>query len=138
MATIVGTEGFTNGGYDLPDSKEQGNPVFDKLEAFMERMATHTHTGADSNSITLNIAKGVQNLTNIVDFTWDVVLGYPNKYRASVPVAVGSTFDDNVRTFYYMEAGFPKIFYPTIERIDNMNYYIISSDNTIDIKVVTI
>jgi len=138
MADIPDTEGFSNGAYQIPDPKEQGNDVFDILEEFMERMATHTHTGADSHSITLNISKGVQTLIATVDFTWDVVVGYPDKFRAAIPVAVGSTFDDNVRTYYYMDAGVPKIFYPTIEKIDASNYYIIANVNTIDLKVVTI
>lgn len=136
MSTIPGTEGFTNGPYEIPDPKEAGNSVFDKLEEFMDRMATHTHSGADSNSITLNISKGVQELVNTIDFVWDLVSA--DKYRASVPTAVGANFDDNVRTYYYRDGAEPKEFHPTIEKIDNSNYYIYSNDNTIDLKVVTI
>jgi len=136
MSDITGTEGFTNGPYEIPDPKEAGNNVFNILEEFMERMATHTHVGADSNSITLNISKAVQNLTSTVDFTWDLVS--TDKYRASVPTAVGANFDDNVRTYYYVDGAEPKEFQPTIEKIDNSNYYIYSNDNTIDLKVVTI
>ena len=54
---ISGTEGFTGGAYQIPDDRDKGNDVFDTLEAFMERMANHQHTGQDSKTISLNIAK---------------------------------------------------------------------------------
>jgi len=146
MPIIDGTENFTNGPYEIPDSKETGNSVFDKLEEFMERMATHTHNGSDSNSITLNISKAIQDLENTVDFTWTLVS--PGRYRALVDVAVGSTFDDNVRTYYYRVAGGPpQQFYPTIERQSNTQYYLYTNtvripltepQDNVNLRIVTI
>ena len=147
MAIIDGTENFTNGPYEIPDAKETGNSVFDKLEEFMERMATHTHNGSDSNSITLNIAKAIQDLQgNGVDFTWTLVS--PGRYRALVDVAAGSTFDDNVRTYYYrVDGGAPQQFYPSVERLSNTQYYLYTNvvksplDNpiqNINLRIVTI
>lgn len=138
MAIIEGTETFENGAYEIPDSKETGSSVFDKLEEFMERMANHRHQGKDSNEITLNIQKAVQELeAGGVDFTWNLVSA--GRYRALIDVAAGSTFDDNVRTYYYkVGAGEPNQFYPTIEKIDNTQYYLYSNDNSINLKVVTI
>lgn len=147
MGIIAGTENFTNGPYEIPDPKETGNSIFDKLEEFMERMATHTHNGSDSNSITLNIAKGVQDLEGEgVDFTWTLVS--PGRYRALVDVVAGSTFDDNVRTYYYrVGGGAPQQFYPSIERISNTQYYIYMNtirvplnapDPNVNLRIVTI
>jgi hypothetical protein len=144
MSVINGTENFTNGAYEIPDDKETGAPVFDKLEEFMERMATHTHSGADSNTITLNIAKGVQSLQAGVDFSWNPVS--PGRYRALVDVIAGSTFEDNVRTYYYqIGSGEPREFYPTVEKHPTVTtqYYLYSNVNVIDgenvnLKVVTI
>ena len=143
MSIIEGTEKFTNGAYEIPDAKETGNSVFDKLEEFMERMAKHQHLGADSNTISLNIQKAVQELeANGVDFTWTLVSA--GKYRALVDVAAGSTFDDNVRTYYYREgSGEPKEFYPTIEKLNDSQYYVLANvamigANHVNLKVVTI
>lgn len=143
MSVINGTENFTNGPYEIPDNKETGSSVFDKLEEFMERMATHTHDGSDSNTITLNIQKGVQDLeANGVDFTWTLVS--PGKYRALVDVIAGSTFDDNVRTYYYREGSSePKAFFPTVEKVSDLQYYLYSNvamigANHVNLKVVTI
>lgn len=147
MAIINGTQNFTNGPYEIPDAKETGNSVFDKLEEFMQRMATHTHNGSDSNSITLNIAKAVQELEcGGVDFTWTLV--EDGKYRALIDVAVGSTFDDNVRTYYYRVNGDPpQQFHPTIERVSNAQYYIYMNvvkvpltklEPNVNLKVITI
>jgi len=143
MSIIEGTENFTNGGYPIPDDKETGSSVFDKLEEFMERMANHQHLGADSKPITLNIQKAVQELeANGVDFTWTLVS--VGKYRALVDVAAGSTFDDNVRTYYYREgSGEPKEFYPTIEKVSDSQFYLFANvamigANHVNLKVVTI
>jgi len=141
MAIVTGTEGYGGGPYEIPDPKETGNSVFDKLEQAIERLATHTHQGIDSSEITLNIAKGVQELLAGADFVWDQV--GTDKYRAAIQTdtgtSAGATFDDNVRTYYYRSGGSePKQFFPTIEKIDNTNYYIYSNDNTIDLKVITL
>lgn len=144
---IPDTEGYTNGAYVIPSPKEAGNDVFDILEEFMHRLATHSHTGADSKNISLNITKGVDefDFTSVsAPYAWDEYdpVNAPATYRALLPInAVATSFDENIRHYYYRESGAssePRRFYPTIEKFDNDSYYIYVNDNTIDIKVVTI
>jgi hypothetical protein len=133
---VVGTEDYTGGPVEIP-TNEIGNDVFDILEEFMERLATHQHQGVDSKSISLNIEKDQQTFVRGVDFTW-ASLGDGN-YEAALPVAAGSTFDGNLREYYFIDAdGYPKRYYPTIVKVDNSNYKVLSNDNDINIKVITL
>jgi len=148
MAIVIpGTEGYTNGAYEIPSPKEAGNDVFDILEEFMQRIANHSHTGADSKNISLNIEKSVDefDFTSLsAPYTWNEFdpVNQPSTYRALLPINSKATgVDENVRFYYYREfraSSEPKRFYPTIEKYDNSNYYIYVNDNTIDIRVVTI
>lgn len=54
---ISGTSSYSNGAYQLPQDDDSGSTVFSILEDFMERIATHDHTGSDSKSITANFSK---------------------------------------------------------------------------------
>ena len=54
---IDGTSSYSGGAYQLPQDDDSGATVFSILEEFMERMATHNHTGSDSKSITANFSK---------------------------------------------------------------------------------
>jgi hypothetical protein len=135
---ISGTSGFTNGPYEKPADKEKGNDVFETIEEFMERMATHSHSGADSNEISLNIAKDLEEFINGVSLTWNL-LG-ESMYRASIAVPVATTYDASIRKFLFKDAEHTEWteFYPTVEKIDDNNFYVYSNDNTMDIKVVTL
>jgi len=133
---IAGTENYSGGPYQINDPTESGNEVFDLLEEFMQRMATHSHTGQDSAIISLNIEKGVQSLVSGVDFVWDAQGN--DIYRATIPVATGGTFDGNVRHYYYLNGTEPVEFHPTIEKIDANTYYLYANDNTVDLKVITL
>lgn len=138
---IPGTETFTNGGIERPKSGDKGNEdVFAILETFMERMATHSHSGADSSTINLNFEKETQVFTSLTGLTW-TDLG-EGTYRTSLalPVGVTKTFDQLDRFFYLSRDGGTTYqrFYPNVEKIDDSNYYVFSNDNTIDIKVVLI
>ena len=54
---ITGTTGFTKGAIQKPSSKDSGSTVFNTLETFMTRLATHTHDGADSEIISRTVSK---------------------------------------------------------------------------------
>lgn len=130
---IAGTEAFTDGPYQKPATNDKGQTVFDVLEEFMERMANHSHSGADSREISLNIAKDVSSFQSGVNLLWTLVS--TDNYRAELTVAGGALYDQTIRKFYLSDG---TEFYPTVERIDATTYYIYSNDNTLNIKVITL
>lgn len=133
---IVGTEDFTNGPIQIPEDTDVGNEVFDVLEQFMERLATHSHAGADSQKISLNIEKDITVFTVGVDLSWNNEGN--DVYKAQLTVPVAGTFDGNIRRFYFNDGTTWREFFPDVEKIDNSNYYIYSNDNTINVRVVTL
>ena len=54
---IPGTSTLTGGVYQKPTISDSGSEVFDILETFMERMAAHSHSGADSLGINVTLTK---------------------------------------------------------------------------------
>jgi hypothetical protein len=134
---ITGTEGFTNGPVLKPSDKDQGpNEVFAILETFMERIATHSHTGADSKEISVNFSKSTQDLAETVDYTWNAQGDHI--YRATITIAAPGT-EDNLRSYFYKsptEVDWVE-FQPDVERVDATSYYLFTNDNSIDeIRVV--
>lgn len=133
---IVGTEAYTSGAIQKPVNKDSGNVVFTTIEDFMERLATHSHTGADSKKISLNIEKDNAEFVSGVDFTW--TLSSTGRYRAQLPVVVGVDFSTTLRRFFHNDGADWIEFIPTIEQISESSYYIYTNDNSWNIKVVTI
>lgn len=134
---ITGTETFTNGPYQVPTDTDVGNDVFSLLEEYMERMATHSHGGADSKKITLNIEKDIHNFVRTVDLAWNIEGN--DTYKAVFPTAELKDFDDTIRRFYYSTDLTNWIeFYPTIEKIDSTSYHLYANANDIDVRVVTL
>jgi len=134
---IVGTELYSGGAIEKPLNKDQGNDVFATLEAFMERLATHDHTGQDSKVISLNISKDIELFQVGINLTWTAQ--GDDIYRATVPVPVATTYDASIRKFLFDDgAGNFAEFYPRVEKIDANNYYVYVNDNTLDITVVTL
>lgn len=133
---IVGTEGFTNGVYTRLKDGDRGDDIFDTLEVFMERMATHTHSGADSSSISLNIEKDITELVQGVTLFW-TDLG-DNNFVATIPVAAGAAYDTSIRKYFLQTAGGYTEFYPTIEKVDAQNYLLYANEALSPIRVVTL
>ena len=133
---ITGTETYTNGPYEIPQDSDVGNTVFQILEEYMERMATHSHSGSDSKKISLNIEKDFQTFTVGVDLFWSDQGN--NVYRAQLDTPVAGSVDGNIRRFYFSDGTTWREFFPTVEKIDNDSYYIYTNDNTINVRVVTL
>lgn len=131
---ITGTENFTSGVYEKPSSKDTGDIWTDIIETFMDRMANHSHSGADSKKITLNIAKLVQDLTSGVDFTWSD-LG-DDVYEATIDFTSPATYDDNIRKYYYLDGANYVEFYPTVEKVDSDTIKLRSNKNGFDLRIV--
>ena len=134
---IAGTESFTGGPYQLPENGDRGEAdVFDILEQALERLANHSHSGVDSNSISLNIEKDIEAFTIGTNLSW--VLQTFDTYRAQLDVPAGTTFDTSIRKYFFSDGADWVEFYPEVEKIDDNNYYIYANDNTINIRVITL
>lgn len=137
---IPGTTGFTNGAYQIPDDRDRGNTVFQTLEDFMNRMATHGHTGADSKTIALNIAKDqTEFLVGVNEVNWTLLTN--GLYRGIVAVPAATTYDLSIRKYFTRKRATidPWVeFYPTVNKINDSSYYMFTNSNDIEIKVVTL
>lgn len=134
---IVGTELYSGGGIEKPLNKDQGNDVFSTIEDFMERIATHDHTGQDSKQISLNISKDIELFQVGVNLTWTAQGN--DTFQGAIAVPVATTYDASIRKFYFDDgAGNFAEFYPRIEKVDANNYFIYVNDNTLDVRVVTL
>lgn len=134
---VSGTESFTGGAYEIPATNDKGDTVFSLLETVLERLATHSHSGEDSNKISLNIEKDIEDLQAGVGLLWSD-LGNEN-YRATLSVPSGTTYDTSVRKFYLHDGnGNFAEFYPTVEKIDNNQYYLYANEQLSNLRVVTL
>lgn len=133
---IVGTETFTNGPYIRPSNNDKGDVIFPLLESIIDRLATHSHSGADSNKISLNIEKDVEDLVSGATLFW--VDQGNDTFRAPVAVPAGASYASSIRKFYLKRAGNFVEFYPTTEYIDDSNYYVIANEALADLRVVTL
>jgi len=133
---IAGTEAFTNGPYTKPTDGDKGDNIFDRLEEFMDRMAAHSHSGADSNSISLNIQKDIEDLVEGSTIFW-VDLG-SNQFEATVAVPAGTSYDLSIRKFFVGEDGNFNEFYPTVEKISTSSFKVFASEAIANLRVVTL
>lgn len=135
---ISGTENYGNGAYIIPTDDDTGNSVFADLEVMFERLATHSHTGADSASISLNFTKIAENYIRGAALTW-ISIG-DGLFRAVVNIDDPTpTYDANLRTLFYRSTatGFLwEVFAPRTEKITDSSYYVYSNDNQIDLRTV--
>jgi hypothetical protein len=133
---VTGTETYTNGPYVRPSNNDKGDVVFPLLESIIERLATHSHSGADSNRISLNIEKDVEDLIGGVTLLW--VDQGNDTFRAPVAVPAGASYAGSIRKFYLKRAGNFVEFYPTTEYVDDNNYFVIANEALTDLRVVTL
>lgn len=129
---IIGTEGYTNGPILKPSDKDQGpNEVFSTLETYLERLATHSHTGADSKEISVNFSKSTQDFAETTDYTWD---DQGNSIsRATITINTPAT-ETNLRQYFYKSPTQTEWtqFNPDVERINATSYYLYLNDTSVD------
>ena len=136
---VQNTENYTGGPYVLPSNGDRGEAeVFDVLETFLERLATHSHTGQDSTSLTLNIEKDIAEFTNGVDLSW--ILVSTDRFRAEIVVAENKSYDETIRKYFVLDplTNEYKEWYPEVEKATNTSYYIYTNDNTISLRIITL
>lgn len=148
MATnIAGTEIFTNGPYQKPEAGDAGDEWATVLEGLIDRITTHSHQGADSKTLTLNISRDTQDLSTAGTLTWTPILegpattGYESNTIDMTQAAPSglATFDGNTRHFYKLTTGGYYVeFYPTIEKITATTYKIITNEAIATIRIIYI
>ena len=131
---ITGTETFTKGAYQKPASKDTGDVWTDVIEEALERLANHSHSGAHSKKITLNIEKEVQLLSNGVDISY-VDTGY-NVYEIEFDLPLVADYDSNIRKYYYLDGAEYKEFFPTTEKVSSSRMKLRTSKNGFDLKII--
>jgi hypothetical protein len=117
-------------GYVLPETGDAGTALFEALEDNITRLDGHTHNGTDSPSLPAQSIIGVTQ--TITSAGWSAT-GAAGHYRQSVTVPAGFDFD-NVQISVRTTAG--AYIMPTIERISDTQFYIYTTNNTINFVAV--
>ena len=117
-------------GYKKPQSGDQGTTLFTALEGDIQQMNDHTHNGTDSASLP---AQSVLGVTQTIALGSWVASGATGHYRQQVTVPAGFDFD-TVGISFRTSAG--AVIYPSVERVSDTQYYVYTTDNTIDFIAV--
>ena len=150
---VVGTENFGNGPYKKPEAGDAGDEWATILESLIDRITTHSHSGSDSKTLTLNISRDTQGLTSPA-LTWtaldkngilvaglEATVSYrsnPIDIAAALPSGTG-TFDGNTRHFYKLnDAGEYLEFFPTINKLSATTFEIYTNEAIPTIRIVYI
>ena len=137
---IPNTSDLTNGAYEQPTGVDNG-PAFSKIVTdFMKRMATHTHTGADSKAASLPQKISEIFLASTLTFTQDS----SSKRYSTVLVFSSIDISNNNAQFYYKETADASVesswirFYPSeLRAYDGTSITLQGlSRNDIDIRVI--
>ncbi len=113
-------------GYKLPATGDSGATLFTALEDNITRLDGHTHDGTNSAPLPPQSIIGV---TQTIALASWVASGATGHYRQAVTVPAGFDFD-TVQISFRTTAG--AYIHPTVERISDTQYYVYSSNNTID------
>jgi hypothetical protein len=117
-------------GLKLPETGDQGISLFEALEDNITQLDGHTHDGVDSPNLSPQAMPGVTQ--TISSASW-VASGAAGHYRQQVTVPAGFDFD-TVTIGFRTTAG--AIIYPTVEKVSDTQYYVYTSDNTINFLAV--
>ena len=117
-------------GYKKPESGDRGSTLFTALEDNIQRLNDHTHNGIDSPPLPAQSIVGV--IQTILSASW-VAFGPTGHYRQLVTVASGFDFDTTQISFRNPSG---HIIYPTTERVSDTQFYVYTTDNTIDFTAV--
>lgn len=113
-------------GFKLPETGDQGTALFTALEDNITRVDGHSHNGTDSTFLTAqSVIASVQTISSA---SW-VSSGATGHYRQQVTVPAGFDFD-TVQIGFRTTAGAQ--IYPTVERVSDTQYFVYTSDNTIN------
>lgn len=116
-------------GYKKPQVGDKGTPLFDALAENIERVNDHNHDGISSPPLTAQAIQGIQ--ATIPAAGW-VAFGPTGHYRQLVTMIAGFQFD-TVHMSFRLASG--EYVYPTIEKVAAAQYYVYTTDNSLDFLV---
>ena len=117
-------------GQKIPETGDRGDTLYQAIEDNFTRTDAHTHNGVDSPLLTGTAFVG-EPLT-ILAAAW-VASGATGHYRQAVTIPTGFSFDTCQISFRTSAGAF---IYPTVERISATQYYVYTTDNTINMVSV--
>ena len=119
-------------GLKKPESGDSGSTLFTALEGNITQLDGHTHDGANSAVLPAQSIVGVSQ--TISNASW-LASGASGHYRQAVTVASGFDFDE-VQISFRQTGTTGAYIHPTVERISATQYYVYTTDNTIDFLAI--
>lgn len=116
-------------GYQKPQTGDKGTPLFTALEQNIQRVNDHNHDGVNSPPLTAQSIQGIQD--TILAANW-VAFGPTGHYRQLVTMIAGFNYDTCFMSFRLSSGDYVT---PTVEKFSGTQYYVYTTDNTLDFKV---
>jgi len=117
-------------GFKKPQSGDQGASLFTDIELNVQKTNDHTHDGTNSAKLPAQSITGVSQ--TIASGSW-IANGATGHYRQQVTVPAGFDFD-TVGISFRTSAGI--YIHPTVERVSATQYFVYTTDNTIDYEAL--
>lgn len=114
-------------GRKVPETGDRGAPLFQALEDNIARDDSHNHDGINSPLLTSQAFAGITD--TLLAGNWVTYGGPIGHYRQAVTMHAGFLFDTSKISFRTSVGAY---IYPTVERISNTQYYVYTTDNTIN------
>ena len=116
-------------GYYKPDTGENGTIFCPLLSDNWERIADHSHDGADSVKL---VSSAISTSSSSAPAGSWAVDGA--RYKQSVALPTGYKYDTS--TLVVMDSTTGERFYTTIEKVDADNFYIYTNDNSLTFLIL--
>jgi hypothetical protein len=110
-------------GYKIPESNEKGAVVFPAMEDNIQRMNDHDHLGVNSKPLTP--AAFPATVQVLLAGSWSLVADGIYKQTATVPA--GLDYDLTSKEFRLSDGD---LFYPTVNRLSNLQFEVFINDPT--------
>jgi hypothetical protein len=114
-------------GFQKPETGDKGTTLFTALEDNIQQLNDHSHNGIDSALIT--VPPQPVEMQDILAVNW-VAFGPTGHYRQLITLPITFLFDEvNIN---FRESGTTGGYiYPTVQRLNNTQYYVYTTDNTV-------
>lgn len=116
-------------GYKKPQTGDKGTPLFQALEQNIQRVNDHNHDGQNSPPLTAQSIQGIQDTISAANWA---AYGPTGHYRQLVTMIAGFDYDKCFMSFRTILGEYVT---PTVEKFSNTQYYIYTTDNTLDFLV---
>ena len=114
----------TSYGYYLPETGDKGTPIFTGLEGNIQQMNDHNHNGTNSAPIP---SSSLSKMTQIIPVGSWVSVGN-GTYRQAITMVTQLDFDHIIPMFKDANG---EQYYLKYVKIDSLNYYVYTNDNTL-------